>query len=339
MADQPIRVRFAAMYRRRSPLASFSIRIGLAIAIVLINWLIVVLESDQYYDSHDGDVSVIDALYYTTVTLTTTGYGDITPVTTEARLINALVVTPMRLAFVVLLVGTTLKALTRDSREEFRLARWRKRMRDHVIVLGYGTKGRSAVRALVSKGTPANRIVVVDTNGAAVAAAGSAGYTGIIGAASDEDVLRQALIDRARTVVVAVNRDDTAILATLTARRLAPAVTVIAAAREAHNVPLLRQSGASSVIVSSETTGRLLGLATESPQTVAVVEDLLSFGEGLDIAHREVTAAEVGRSPADLPMPVIAVVRGGRILHYNDPDASRLNTADRLIFAESTDGA
>lgn len=77
--------------------------------LVLLNWLIVVLERKSYTDSLDGDVSVIDALYYTTVTLSTTGYGDITPITEGARLINALVVTPMRLLFVVVLVGTTLK--------------------------------------------------------------------------------------------------------------------------------------------------------------------------------------------------------------------------------------
>jgi voltage-gated potassium channel len=104
----------------------------------------------------------VDALYYTTVTLTTTGYGDITPVTTGARLVNALVVTPMRLLFVILLVGTTISALTQRSREEFRLARWRARMGKHIVVLGFGTKGRNAVRALVLKGVPRERIVVID---------------------------------------------------------------------------------------------------------------------------------------------------------------------------------
>lgn len=79
------------------------------------------VESGGYTDSADGHVSVSDALYYTTVTLTTTGYGDITPVTHRARLVNALLVTPMRLIFVVLLVGTTIKALTRQSRNELRL--------------------------------------------------------------------------------------------------------------------------------------------------------------------------------------------------------------------------
>lgn len=316
-----------------SPTAAIVVRFGIVIAIVLVNWAIVVLESDSYTDTYDGDVSVVDALYYTTVTLTTTGYGDITPVSTGARLVNALVVTPMRLLFVVLLVGTTIKALTRQSRQEFRAARWRKRMTDHTIVLGYGTKGRNAVRALQLMGTPADHILVVDPSRSAVTVATDNGHTAVLGSALDEAMLQRALIDRARAVIVALDRDDSAVLATLTVRRLNPRATVIAAAREAQNAQLLRESGASSVIVSSETTGRLLGIASDRPQTVEVVEDLLSFGHGLDLKQRPVSTDEVGHSPSALPVAVLAVVRDGTLLHYDADAAAPLAHGDELIYA------
>jgi voltage-gated potassium channel len=333
--DDPSQPQLARTASRRSPTVAILVRFATAIGLVLINWLLVVVESGGYTDNADGHVSVSDALYYTTVTLTTTGYGDITPVTTTARLVNALLVTPMRLIFVVLLVGTTIKALTRQSRNEFRLARWRKRMKDHVVVLGYGTKGRNAARALVEQGTPPSSIVVVDRVPEVVADAARAGFTGVRGAATDEHALRQALIDRARVAIVALGRDDTAILATLTIRRLAPGVEVIATAREAQNAELLEQSGARSVIVSSETAGRLLGLATNSPETVEVVEDLLSFGEGLDLRQRVAAAEEVGRALNTLPIPVLAVLRSGRILHYNDPDAQTVRAGDHLVYAHA----
>jgi voltage-gated potassium channel len=236
---------------------------------------------------------------------------------------------------VVLLVGTTIKALTRQSRDEVRLARWRKRMKDHVVVLGYGTKGRNAVRALVEQGTPPNSIVVIDRVPEAIADVVHAGFTGVHGSATDESALRQALIDRARVAIVALGRDDTAILATLTIRRMAPHIEVIATAREAQNAELLEQSGARSVIVSSETAGRLLGLATNSPETVEVVEDLLSFGEGLDLRQRVAAAEEVGRALNTLPIPVLAVLRSGRILHYNDPDAQTVRAGDHLVYAHA----
>ena len=72
-------------------------------------------------------VDLVDSIYYTTVTLSTTGYGDIAPVAPHARLINAFVVTPLRIAFLVLLIGTTLEVLASQGREMFRVARWRKK--------------------------------------------------------------------------------------------------------------------------------------------------------------------------------------------------------------------
>ena len=317
---------------RGGPLRAIGLRFAVAGLIVLVVWVMVLLERDQYTDSVDGAVSVVDALYYTTVTLSTTGYGDITPVTQGARLVNALVVTPMRVLFVIILVGTTISALTERSRTEIRLARWRARMRDHVVVLGYGTKGRNAVRALRLRSHPPEAVVVVDTDPAACAQASADGITVVVGRATDPAVLREARADVASVAVVALDRDDTAVLATLALRRLAPHLEVVASARESDNAELLRQSGASSVVVSSETAGRLLGLATDSPASVEVVEDLLSFGSGLDLAERAVAPQEVGAAPAALDVPVVAVLRERRVVDYGDPALGVLRAGDRLLY-------
>ena len=63
----------------------------------------------------------------------------------------------MRIAFLVLLIGTTLEVLATQGRELFRVARWRKHMDQHVVVIGYGTKGRSAVDTLVNNGARQGR--------------------------------------------------------------------------------------------------------------------------------------------------------------------------------------
>jgi voltage-gated potassium channel len=317
------------------PVVAIVRRLALAVLIVVVNWALVIVERSGYTDSRDGDVSVSDALYYTTVTLTTTGYGDITPVTTTARLVNALAVTPMRFAFVAVLVGTTIHALTTRTREEIRLARWRNRLRDHVVVCGYGTKGRNAVRALRLKGHPSERIVVIESDPVVAADATAAGLVTVIGSATRPEVLSSAFIERARSVIVALDRDDTSILVTLAVRRSAPSVTVVAAAKEAGNGELLLQSGAASVIVSAETAGRLLGLAADSPRTVAVVEDLLSFGEGLDLVSRPVRSEEVGRGVAELGVPVLSVIRAGRTLHYSDPATAALAPGDEIVYVKA----
>ncbi|MGH8970705.1 MAG: potassium channel family protein [Actinomycetes bacterium] len=315
-----------------APLVAIGRRVAVAVAIVVVNWVFVIIERDGYTDTADGEVSVIDALYYTTVTLSTTGYGDITPVTDSARLTNALLVTPMRLLFVLVLVGTTIQVLTERSREQFQISRWRARVKDHVVVCGYGTKGRSAVRALIQQGVDPKEIVVVDVDPEAVADATGNGLTAVHGSTTSDAVLLEAVCERARSVIVAVNRDDTAALTTLTVRQLNPGVTVVAAVREEQNADLLQQSGADSVITSSDAAGRLLGLATHSPQTVAVIEDLLAYGHGLDLVERSVAPGEVDGPTDSLGVPVIAVVRDGRTLGYDQPDAARLLAGDRIIY-------
>ena len=313
-----------------SPLRAIALRLGLALLLVLVCWVVVYLERGGYRDGVDGSLSALDALYYTTVTLSTTGYGDIVPVSDSARLVNALFVTPVRILFVVILVGTTIQALTERSRKEIRLARWRARMRDHVIVLGYGTKGRNAVRELRLKGLAADRVLVVDRSPTATADAARDGYLSVTGDVTRSETLVTALADRARTVVVAVDRDDTAILATLALRRCNPRATVVATAREVEHADLLRQSGANSVVVTSETTGRLLGLAADSPAAVEVVEDLVSFGTGLDLHQRAVTPAEVGLAPDALGLPVLAVLRAGRTLLFHEVAA--LQDGDLVLY-------
>lgn len=102
-------------------------------------FLLVAADLDGYRDNADGTVSLLDALYYVTVSISTTGYGDITPVSDQARLVNIVAVTPLRIAFLVVLVGTTLEVLTKRTRDAIRVRRWRSTLRDHTVIVGYGT--------------------------------------------------------------------------------------------------------------------------------------------------------------------------------------------------------
>src|SRR5918992_6287902 len=131
---------------RRHPLRTIGERLALAFGLLVLVALIAYLGRDGYIDPEDDSVSLLDAFYYSTVTITTTGYGDIRPVSDGARLMTTVIVTPARVLFLILLVGTTLEVLTERTRAAYRLARWRRGLRGHTIVCGYGTKGQSAVR-------------------------------------------------------------------------------------------------------------------------------------------------------------------------------------------------
>ena len=245
---------------------------------------------------------------------------------------TTVLVTPARVLFLIILVGTTLEILAERSRHAFRVSRWRRTLQDHTIVCGYGTKGRMAVATLLQKGTDPDRIVVIDERTESRRRANDDGLATIEGNASDQRTLELADCADARSVLVAVDRDDTAVLITLTARELNATATIVASVREEENVHLLHQSGANGVITSSGAAGRLLGLSSETPQVTEVLEDLLSVGEGLDITEREVRADEVGPGSASAHHGMmLAVIRGGELLRFDDPRATELRSGDRVI--------
>lgn len=304
-----------------------------AFAILAGTVLLVYLDRDGYRDGGDptGVVDLVDAIYYTTVTLSTTGYGDITPIGEGARIVNAVIITPARIAFLVLLIGTTIEVLAQRGRELFRVARWRKHMGHHVVVVGYGTKGRSAIETLVNNGLDRERVVVVDPSPIALSDAHAANLAVVTGDATRRGVLRRAGVAEADQVIISTGRDDSNVLAALTVRQLNPDAWIVASVSEHENAPLMRQSGADSVITSSDAVGRLIGLSTLSPTLGSVMEDLLTYGEGLEVAERELLVNEVGMPPQSLPDQVIAVVRDDKVYRYFDPVVTLLARGDRLV--------
>ncbi|MEV1019995.1 potassium channel family protein [Streptomyces sp. NPDC050264] len=313
------------------PLLQVARRVLMALAVLVLTALLVWFDRTGYNDNSDGSVDLLDAFYYATVTLSTTGYGDITPVSDGARLTNIFLITPLRVLFLIILVGTTLEVLTERTREEWRLNRWRSNLRDHTVVIGFGTKGRSAVETVCATGLKPEQVVVVDPSSKVIEAANSLGYAGVMGDATRSDVLWRAEVQRARKIIIATQRDDTAVLVTLTARQLNRSAKIVAAVREEENAQLLRQSGADAVITSASAAGRLLGLSVLSPHAGMVLEDLIQKGSGLDLVERPVIKAEVGLKPKETEDLVVSVVRGHRVLGYDDKAIGGLQLTDRLI--------
>jgi len=322
-----------------TPGRALGVRLLIAVGLLATIVLLVYLDRDGYRDNAfpDGEVDLLDTVYYSTVTLTTTGYGDIAPVSPAARFVNATLVTPLRIMFLILLVGTTLEVLATQGREQLRINRWRKHMHDHVIVVGYGTKGRSAVKTLVDNGVDREEIVVIDPDHAASTEAQGDGLACIVGDASRREVLERATIREARQIVVTADRDDSAVLVTLMARQLNLEAYIVVAVRESQNVDLVKQSGADATVTSSDAVGRLLGLSTVSPALGSVLEDLLTTGAGLEVAERDVQPFEVGKSCQQLDDQAIGVIRRGHLFRYFDPAVTQLELGDKLIVVRSAE--
>lgn len=326
--------------REITPARSLGVRLLMATILVALVTAIAYFDRHGYRDTDGTGVSLLDCIYYATVSITTTGYGDITPVTDTARLLTTFLITPLRVLFLILLVGTTLEFLASATRANLRRQIWRRKLHEHVVICGFGTKGRSALQSLVGTGTSLDQVVVIDDRPEAVENAAREGVAAVLGNAARREVLLEARVPEAVAVIVAANRDDTSVLVTLTARELAPHATITAAAREEENVPLLKHSGANTVITSASASGRLLGLGTESPEIVETLEDLLSSGSGVDLELEVIdvsTAGTLEEVDRRCGGPVLTAYRGDRQLRRGDPDLERVEAGDRVVHVACRD--
>src|SRR5688500_181746 len=146
------------------------------------------------------------------VSVTTVGYGDIVPVTRQARLVDAMLVTPIRLFIWLIFVGTAYQLVLQRLIEEFRMRRLQARLHDHVVLVGYGHSGRCAAAELVARGFERGRILIVDLDQAQLEHAAEQGYVGILGDASHEETLRAAMLPSAHALLICTDRDDTNVL-------------------------------------------------------------------------------------------------------------------------------
>ena len=128
-------------------------------------FLVFLLDRDGLRDQIDGHVSALDVFYFTMVTITTVGYGDIVPVSDAARFIDAFFVTPVRIFVWLIFLGTAYQLVLQRLIEEWRMMRLQRELMDHVIICGYGHSGSIAATELVTRGWDREQIVVIDSNG------------------------------------------------------------------------------------------------------------------------------------------------------------------------------
>lgn len=324
----------------QSPVAALLRRLALAIALILCAIIVMWLTREGIRDhAHDGrPLGFIDVVYFSVVSLTTLGYGDIAPVTPEARLINAFLLTPIRIFLWVLFLGTAyeLTVLRLKFRQERQMSDLHDRLDDHVIICGYGVKGRAALHELLAHGYDREQIVVIDPSENAMREASEDGLAAFRGDASSEALLRDAAIDKASYVLALPDRDDACVLICLTVRSMAPDVQIIAAAREEENIKLIYGAGASLVIAPSVSGGRLIASAVRQHAVPRFLEDLLEFGEGLTVAEHVVRSEEEGLFARELPElrndVVLGMMRGMHRYPFHQLGEECLQRGDVVVY-------
>lgn len=244
----------------------------------------------------------LDAVFMTVITVSTVGFAEVRPLHGPGEIFTITVIFLGVIGFlytfgvlVELLSGGEWQRHRRSRRVEQRISR----LSDHVIVCGYGRTGRHAVRELAQNGEP---FVVVEWNPQGLEYVEQDRVLHLLGDASNDDVLEEAGIRRARALISAVDSDERNVYIVLTARALNPNLFIVARSSFPDSLEKLRRAGADRVVSPYTLSGRRMAALALQPAVVDTLDLLTRGRDGSMIVEELVVGGgkEAGLTALDL---------------------------------------
>ena len=230
----------------------------------------------------------LDALYQTVATVTTVGFREVKPLS-HAGMIFTIVLILAGVGTALYTLSLALEAFLdghfRRQLEGRRMERTIARLRDHVIVCGYGRVGRAAAQHLKATGHP---VVVVDRD---ISRLEGLPYPYVLGDISNDDALLAAGVDRAKALVATLETDADNVYVALSARALRPDLVIIARARSEDSTDKLYRAGANRVVNAQLIGGRRMAAYALTPD-VAEFLDVVMHDETLDFRIEQIEIGE-----------------------------------------------
>ena len=261
----------------------------------------------------------LEAFYETIVTVSTVGYGFPHPIGTGVKIFT--------IVLILLGVGTALYTFTvtlellmdghmRELIRRRRMDRGIGRMTGHVVICGWGRVGREVARYLSNAG---QQIVVVDRDAERLA---SIDYPTVIGDVTDDDTLLRAGIERAGTLIAALDSDADNLFVTVSSRSFNPSIHVIARARGASSEAKLLRVGADRVVNPQRLGGDRMAAFVTQPHVVDFVDVVMHDGS-LEFRLEEVViGADSPLAGETLRSTKVHEQTGALVLAIRRPDGS-----------------
>jgi voltage-gated potassium channel len=279
-----------------------------------------------------------DGFYMVVITLTTIGYQEVHPLSHAGRVFNIFIIMG-GVALVFLAIGALTQALLEFELQSFfgrrRMEREIGRLNGHYIICGAGRVGRSVARELARR--PA-QFVIIENNESKAQKFAAENWLVLIGDATQEQILREAQIDRASGLVAATTTDATNLYIVLTAR-LNPSLRIIARASEDMAEKHLRSAGADAVVCPYVFAGQRIAHSFLRPHVVSFLDTATThLGMDLEIGEVPITARspfagktiESSRIRQDRGVIILAIKREAG-MHFNPAPDDRIEAGDFLI--------
>lgn len=219
------------------------------------------------------NLSPINAIYYTIITIATVGYGDIAPITPIQKLFSiTLVLGGVGLvAYAFTLVITVVTMVVEEVTSGAKTRRMIANSKNHFVLCGYGRVGRAVFKELKKRNQKAI-IVERDRNLVEKELWEDPNVLAIPGDATDESTMIEAGIKRARGVIIATGEDVDNLFITLTARELQPDIWIVSRASKRENIKRLYRGGADKVVSPETSGGEDIYFAAIEPTMMKITE-------------------------------------------------------------------
>jgi voltage-gated potassium channel len=280
-----------------------------------------------------------DAVYQTVTTITTAGFGEVEPLSTEGRAFTLALIVAGIIIILYVLTGVMQIAVEGELENLLgtRRARGRmKRLSNHHVLCGFGRVGEEIAREFISRDAP---FVIVESNPEAIDRARQKRYLLLVGDATLDDVLRAAGAERAGCLLAASDSDANNTFIVLAARALNPNLFIVARAAFPEGEPRMRRAGADRVFSPYITAGRQMALSAVHPVVVEFI-DTLAMGrtDSPILAEIDVTGASkmAGRTIHDVlhqfpSIVVLGLENAAGELRVGPTSDTVLQLGDRVI--------
>jgi voltage-gated potassium channel len=289
------------------------------------------------------NLSFIEALYMTFITISTVGFGEVTQLSDTGRIFTiilivsgiAVISTGVSLIFTSILEGTFGQILRRQKMEK-KLAK----IKDHFIICGIGAVGKDVVNEFINANT---QFVLIEMEKSVVDSLLQefSDILYVIGDATNDDVLKAAQIEKARGIITVLGSDTDNLYICLSARSLNPHLRIIARVIESESIYKLKKAGADYVFSPEKIGGIRLAAAALRPAVTSFLDAILK-GEYFNLALDEVTVKEhspvAGKTLMESEISknigiIIPAIKSAQIdkLMFNPSSATKINPNDILI--------
>jgi voltage-gated potassium channel len=245
----------------------------------------------------------LEALYQTVTTVATVGFREVHPLSAAGQVFTMVLIV-LGVGTVLYNLSVILEAVTeghlRKHLERRRMDKDIAALSGHVVICGHGRVGRAAAEFLGASG---HEVVVVDNDEARLEHLGPAVTYHLCGDVTDDAVLRDAGIERARALIAALDTDTDTVYVTLSARAIRSDLVIISRARTTEAKAKMLLAGASRAINPQRIGGRRMAVFALQPD-VAEFLDVVMHDEDLDFRIQQVHVSGgsslVGRSLGEL---------------------------------------